>query len=322
MAKPRVFISSTFYDLKQIRNDLFRFIEDMGYEPVDHDQGQVPYSKELALEEYCYKEIENVDILVSVIGSRFGTESAHLPKKSISQVELITALKKNKQVYIFIEKNVSSEYETYLFNKDVEGFKPRHATSTEIYKFIEEIKSLSHNNQIHTFDSAADITRYLKAQWAGLFQGFLQQVERNREVDVISELSNTASTLQQLVKYLAAEAKNNTEAFKSIVSLNHPVFRSLKKALNVQYRIVFLNLPELKALLESRYYSEIGMFDDGDRDGMYGWERRVRNKILRIYISTSLFNQNEELVPITLEDWNDDFVQVAEPELEDEEIPF
>lgn len=322
MAKPRVFISSTFYDLKQIRSDLFRFVEEMGYEPVDHDQGQIPYSTELALEEYCYKEIEHVDILVSIIGSRFGSESASNPKKSISQIELTTALKRHKQVYIFIDKNVLSEYETYLFNKDVEGFKPRHASNIEIYKFIEEIKSHSHNNQIYSFDSAADISRYLKTQWAGLFQRFLQQVERNREVDLISELSNTASTLQQLVKYLASESKNQNEAFKSIVSLNHPVFRSVKKALNVPYRIVFLNLSELKALLEARFYSEIGIFDEGDRDDMHGWERRMKNKVLRLYISSKLFNKAEELVPMTLEEWNDDFVQVTEHEIIDDEIPF
>ena len=45
MAKPRVFISSTFYDLRQIREDLDRFILDMGYEPVRYETGAIPYSK-------------------------------------------------------------------------------------------------------------------------------------------------------------------------------------------------------------------------------------------------------------------------------------
>jgi hypothetical protein len=34
MAKPRIFVSSTFYDLRQIRSDLERFIKEIGYEPV------------------------------------------------------------------------------------------------------------------------------------------------------------------------------------------------------------------------------------------------------------------------------------------------
>jgi hypothetical protein len=34
MAAPRVFISSTFYDLRYIRDDLERLIKEIGYEPV------------------------------------------------------------------------------------------------------------------------------------------------------------------------------------------------------------------------------------------------------------------------------------------------
>lgn len=321
MARPRIFISSTFYDLKQIRADLFRFIEDLGYEAIDHDQGQIPYGKELALEEYCYKEIANIDILVSIIGSRFGSESVSHPKRSISQTELITALKNNKQVYIFIDKNVSSEFETYLVNKDLDGFKPRHATNIEIYKFIEEIKSLSSNNQISTFDTASDITKHLKNQWAGLFQRFLQQIERNREINLISELSNTASTLQQMVTYLTAEAKSQSDAFKSIVSLNHPVFTHLKNILGIPYRVVFLNFSELSALMKARQYEEIGLFDEGDRSDMHGWQKESSSKKHRVYFSTKLFEDNGELRPMLLDEWSDNLIDSVDIEIDDD-IPF
>lgn len=49
-----------------------------------------------ALENYCYKEIENVDILISIIGSRFGSSSDGDKARFISNVELKTALKNNK----------------------------------------------------------------------------------------------------------------------------------------------------------------------------------------------------------------------------------
>ena len=63
MAKPRVFISSTFYDLRQIRVELDKFIESLGYEPIRNEEGDIPYGKDEALQEYCYKEITNVDNL-------------------------------------------------------------------------------------------------------------------------------------------------------------------------------------------------------------------------------------------------------------------
>ncbi|HAV1364053.1 DUF4062 domain-containing protein [Vibrio parahaemolyticus] len=34
MAKPRIFVSSTYYDLKHIRNSLEAFIDSFGYESV------------------------------------------------------------------------------------------------------------------------------------------------------------------------------------------------------------------------------------------------------------------------------------------------
>lgn len=39
MANLRVFVSSTFYDLHHVRNDLFNFLSSMGYEPVLHEKG-------------------------------------------------------------------------------------------------------------------------------------------------------------------------------------------------------------------------------------------------------------------------------------------
>ena len=119
MAKPRVFISSTFYDLRQIRVELDNFIESLGYEPVRNEEGDIPYGKEDALQDYCYKEISNIDILISIIGSRYGSPANTKEKEqeySISQQELKTALKDNKQVFVFIDKNVYTEYETYLLN--------------------------------------------------------------------------------------------------------------------------------------------------------------------------------------------------------------
>lgn len=59
MAKPRVFISSTFYDLRLVRLELDKFLRVIGYEPVRNETGDIPYGKVDALETYCYKEIGN-----------------------------------------------------------------------------------------------------------------------------------------------------------------------------------------------------------------------------------------------------------------------
>jgi fructose-specific phosphotransferase system component IIB len=219
MAKPRIFLSSTFYDLKQVRADIDMFIESLGYEPVRNEEGDIPYGKDDALEEYCYKEIKTIDILISIIGGRFGSESRR-NSASVSQIELKTALKEGKQIYIFIDKNVLAEYETYLLNKENET-KFRYVDDSRVYKFIEEIKGLNANNNIKGFETANDITKYLREQFAGLFQRFLEEQTRIKEISIISNLEKTAQTLNKLVNYLSDENKDQAEEINRILTINH-----------------------------------------------------------------------------------------------------
>ena len=100
MAKPRVFISSTFYDLRHVREDLERFVRELGYEPVRHETGSIPYGKQESPESYAYQEVELSDIIVTIIGGRFGTESRQEVGYSITQNELRRALDRNVQVFI------------------------------------------------------------------------------------------------------------------------------------------------------------------------------------------------------------------------------
>ena len=162
MAKPRVFVSSTYYDQRHVRADLEIFIKEMGYEPVLSESGHVPYGKEDKPEEYCYKEIGNVDILVAIVGGRYGSPSASNPTHSISQIELKTAHELGKPIYIFIDRNVNNEYSTYLLNKDNSDVQYGSVDDLMVFKFMEEIKELPFNNPITSFETSADIIRYLR----------------------------------------------------------------------------------------------------------------------------------------------------------------
>ena len=92
MAKPRVFISSTFYDLRLVRLELDKFLESIGYEPIRNEEGDIAYGSNESLQNYCYKEISNIDIFISIIGNRFGSISEGNKERSISNMELKTAM--------------------------------------------------------------------------------------------------------------------------------------------------------------------------------------------------------------------------------------
>ncbi|MBN1570720.1 MAG: DUF4062 domain-containing protein [Acidobacteria bacterium] len=171
MAKPRVFISSTYYDLQTVRADLEEFIVEHGYEPVLFEKGHVAYGAEDTLEHDCYQEISACDILVNIVGGRFGTESKDA-QHSISQNELRIAYEQGKLIYVFVETAVLAEYRTYTANKNVAGFIPITVNDLRIFAFLEEVLPLS---VVESFKISHDIIDFLKKQWAGLFQNMLVQ---------------------------------------------------------------------------------------------------------------------------------------------------
>lgn len=317
MAKPRVFISSTFYDLRQIWVELDKFIEGLGYEPVRNEEGEIPYGKDEALQAYCYKEIANIDVLVSIIGSRYGSAGIIKEKEqeySVSQLELKTALKEDKQVFVFIDKNVFTEYETYILNKNNENVIYKYVDNVNIYKFIEEIKALPHNNNIKGFETAEDITSYLREQFAGLFKQFMLDNKRVKETLIIRDIENTAKTLRELVDYLKEDSQGKDEEINRIIRINHPMVGRLKELLNIHYNIYIEGKRDLEALLKARGYK----FNPIEEY----WERTFNNELLKLFISEDLF-ENDKLKYIKASDWSDDFIKLEKAFLQkDDDLPF
>ena len=115
MARPRVFVSSTYYDLRVVRADLERFPKELGFEPILFERGHVPYGNDQALERALQGD-DNSDIVVAIVGGTFRYQLMD-DKHSISQRELNIAVELGKQIYILVEKSVFSEYGTYERNK-------------------------------------------------------------------------------------------------------------------------------------------------------------------------------------------------------------
>ena len=316
MAKPRVFVSSTFYDLKQVREDLDRFISGLGYEAVLHEAGDIAYGKDSPPEAYAFREIELCDILVCVIGGRYGTESQEQPGSSITQQELHTALENQVQVFIFIEQDVHSEYSTYLLNKETADVKYRFVDDHRIYEFIESIDKLPRNNPITPFRTAPDIVEYLRGQWAGLFQRSLQDQKRLEEVRVLAEMKSVAGTLERLVKFLTEERDDKDDAVQQILLTNHPAFYRFQELTKTTFRVFFTDEEELNQWLRARKWIPVReeVYDDGS---YREWYQEGESQYIKL--TETIFDEESKLKVYTRDTWKDDWLQLLNQEAEAEE---
>ena len=314
MARPRIFISSTFYDLKQVRSDIERSIKELGYEPVRHETGAVSYSKEERLESGAYREIELSDIIVFITGGRLGSKSEEEPGYSISQAELKRALDSGIQVFIFVESSVLNEYNTYKLNKDSEEIKYSSVNNIKVFQFLEELYSLPRNNPITQFEVAGDITSFLKEQFAGLFHRFLQEQKRRKEVRVLDEMNSVAKTLRELVGFLTNERKNSDDAIQGILLANHPAFQQLATLTKTPYRVFFSTRAEMEVWLSARGWDKIPS-ERFDTDSVEEWARDAEY----LKFTRGIFDKNDRLLPFTADDWDDGWIQLGTDE---EEVPF
>lgn len=332
MAKPRVFISSTYYDLRSVRDDLDRFIRSMGFDPVRHERGQISYGKDDRLEEYAYREVDLCDLLVCIIGGKYGSPSAS-GTYSITQKELKTAIDQGKQVYIFVEDNVHSEFRYYLANKSVPGVKYTAVDNTKIFEFLEEIYSLPRGNPIFSFSVSSDITQVLQDQWAGLFQRLLIEHAARSQTVLIEELQRSLQTVGQLVQFLTEEKGKGEKVVQEILFANHPIFEAVRRVTNNPYRLYFTNLTEFNQWLNAaRSFRRVAEFE-ADLPDYLEWRRvyssKVRNEIQTLYVRENLFAKDGTLVPIAPASWRDEWIRlerseppkVTFPDMDDE-IPF
>lgn len=230
-------------------------------------------------------------------------------------MELKIALQENKQVYIFIEKNVLSEFETFLLNKESD-IKYKHVDDVRIYNFIEEIKSLPNNNNIKGFETNSDIILYLKEQFAGLFQRFLQNQSRIKEISLINKLDSTSKTLNQLVTFLSQENKESAEEVNRILMINHPLVEEIKEHLEIEYLFYIQELLDIENLLKARGF--IGI----NADANY-WNFEYKRKKQKLSISRDIFDEDLKLKLFKKSEWKKSFVKFIEiEEDEHDDLPF
>lgn len=225
MANLRVFISSTYYDLKHVRSYIASFITKMGYDATLSEKGKIAYDPSLSLDESCYQDTVSSNILVLIVGGRYGSATSETDTKnnnnefyqryeSVTRKEFETASAHNIPTYILVEKAVMLEYETFKKNRGNDTVTYAHVDSVNIFNFLDDILSKGRNNPLFQFEQPQEIESWLKNQWSGYFRSLLEKKHQNQQLtslsNQVSELSSINSSLQRYLESIIQRVAGDT----------------------------------------------------------------------------------------------------------------
>jgi hypothetical protein len=325
MAIPRVFVSSTYYDLKYVRNEIETFIQNLGYDPVLHEKNKVTYKQTETLEDSCYNEISTCDILICIIGNKYGTKSES-NDYSITMNELKNAIRDQKKIYVFIQKDVAFENTLYNLNKDLPDFKTIAADNIIIHEFINDLKQNNNNFPIEDFENVADILNSIKSQFAGLFQSLLQAESTLTDKKTYYDLAETSSEIKKLVKSFEDEKNLFFQKFDSTIFVNNQLILYLRNLLDLGKCQIFIQTKKDLII----FIEKMGFAEDSDfvfsNDFVFNKDEGNTRKTLKI--SNDIFGdddikifrsvkQVEQLISLTTENIISNPMNIS-----DDDLPF
>lgn len=189
---PTIFVSSTCYDLSQIRCDIKNCIEqDLGYTAMLSEFNSFPLDPDKTAVENCLRAVQqHADILLLIIGGRYGSVTDS--EKSITNLEYLTAKSKGIPIYVFIKKSIIAALPLWRDNPSMNFTST--VDSVRLFEFVDELYK-KENIWTNEFETAKEIIEVTKLQLGSLFSDCLelrQKFKSTPEVNGAKDISGMA----------------------------------------------------------------------------------------------------------------------------------
>jgi hypothetical protein len=173
---PKVMISSTFYDLQQVRADLGSFLQGLGYTAVMSESPSFPIDPSEDAIENCRRRAATADLFVLVVGGRYGAVDP-TSGVSVTNMEYLAARARGIPIYVFVQKRVLDVLPIWQRNRDADLSDV--VDTANLFEFVASIRN-SEKAWVFPFEQASDITAALRIQFAYLFDEALDLYRRAR----------------------------------------------------------------------------------------------------------------------------------------------
>lgn len=304
MAKPRIFISSTCFDLNDARSELTDFLEKYNFEVLNSQLKNFGVSPKKHSHTACLDQVENADFFVVIVGKRRGGTFVG-SEKSITNEEYNLAVKRGIPIIVCVDKQVDTTMTLYKKNPtaNFSGV----VDDVRIFHFVEYIKSASEDNWVFQYENVNDIKCILKSQFSYyllLFsKSLLKNVTKEKKVD---STKLTFTKFPPNLDKLKSKKLNQEEetAFRNGIKELHKTLSSILSSSGMNNN----KEEKFKAIWVIAKYGEMncdatGLEIDNDVFKDYAWStgkgNRVANQLKPLGINYE-YNLDEEERKMTL----------------------
>lgn len=167
----KVFVSSTCYDLIDVRSEIENVLKENGLTPILSDSSTSDFNINLDINsiECCLVNVKVADVFIIILSQRYGGSllSSGYGDISATHLEYLTAAQNNLPIYMYVRDRLEAEYSIYKKNKENPGtplnlswIKPN---DVKIFDILESHRKLSKDNN--------------KSNWIGTFKNSLELKE-------------------------------------------------------------------------------------------------------------------------------------------------
>lgn len=296
MAIPKIFVSSTCYDLQEIRLNLKNYITEFGCDSILSEFGDIFYDPAAHVQDACVDAIKQSDLFILIIGDSYGStyygnQISHDVPDSITLQEFKKALSLKIPKMIFINKFVNYDYKNYrrfLEEKYTEYYSKNEVTEERkesinssikkdldrkyhfakksykyVFHFLDSINELNLNNSYFEFENSEDIKFNIKKQFAGYLYNALKHTQE-KLIDKIGVEKKTLDKLEQFEKVLTSLADSLKDS-------------NQQQAINLS---TFINVAEVSELADLRE-----QFDNSAQD------------VFCYFVQGNYYNEEDHYVP-------------------------
>lgn len=162
-----IFLSSTCYDLTDLRAEVEKFLIDKGHSLLLSDRNSFPVDIKKHRHDVCIENVNQCDFFVLVIDSRYGAPYYKDSTISITWAEFREAMRTKRPSIALVRREIFNERQSCRHNQKLGNlFEPFYADNIKTFDLIDEVQKNEGGIWMQPFDNSLNVKEKLENIYA------------------------------------------------------------------------------------------------------------------------------------------------------------